>query len=222
MIKPIPYVWEEAFEEKVCEMQDVVIADSGELVLTSNVVSFGNVCRTVSLTSVNNLAAVQFTIKGTYNSVTKEETITGPNNDSIETVSLFNTITSVTADDDADAITIGSGTTGHTNWFMHNTDVPFSSASVQVIVEDSPNIEYSFNTTLIDVRGLSSFPDAVIAGIVAPNPGSANAYVTKMVDSTNSSFACYTWPARYSCIKISESSGAGALTAIIMQQGLTN
>lgn len=232
MAKPITYTWTAEDPEDVCLVQTVVFATTPSLVLNGNLstsadslasrsVSFGNVSRTVSITSVNNLSAVNFTINGTLNGRTKTEIKAGPTaGATVYTLTTFNTVTSITASANAAAVKIGSGDTGTTNWFCHDPYVPYPSLMVQVINTNGEDLEYSFEATLCDAINSYVATNASF-GIVVPNPDDVNAYTVAMDHEIDDFSACYDKPARYSRIIVSDSNGA-SFVAMFMQQGLTN
>lgn len=228
MATPIIYTWTPDITDDVCLLQTVVFATTPRLILNGNLttgspysyISFGNVSRTVSLTSVNNLAAVNFTITGTYNGLPQTETHAGPNNTTIYSVKLFNTITSVTAGADAANVKIGTGTTGHTNWFAHDSYVQVPALMVDV-VRSAGTATYSYEATLSDAIN-NYVASGLTAGIVVPQAGNANAFVRVLSASTGAADGgCYQYPARYSRVSVSASASA-AIKVFFMQQGITN
>lgn len=63
----------------------------------------------VSLTSVNNNSAVEFTVNGYQNGVFITETIAGPNNDSVETTGIYDSVSSITTSAAIDGVSSGIG-----------------------------------------------------------------------------------------------------------------
>lgn len=82
----------------------------------------GGFQRTVSLTSTGNISGVNFTIVGTdLRGTAVTETRAGPNNNTVETTAEYDVVTSVTVDGAvATATSVGSGTTGQSNWYKCN------------------------------------------------------------------------------------------------------
>jgi len=227
MATPIIYKWTADTVDDVCLTQSVVVATTNKLVLNGNlsagapysVISFGNVSRTVSITSTANLTAVNFTITGTYNGLPQTETHAGPNNTTLYSTKFFNTITSVTASANAANVQIGTGTTGQTNWFCHDSYVQAPSLAVSV-VKTAGTFTYSFEPTTSDAIN-NYVQTASTLGIVIPNPDNANAYTRIMNAATASINGWYQYPARYSRISVTASAGA-VFQAFFMQQGVTN
>jgi len=77
----------------------------------------GNIASTVTLTSANNLSAVNITIEGTLDGVTTIETRVGPNANTVTTTQSYTTITKISGDAALTAISVGNTATalGTTN-----------------------------------------------------------------------------------------------------------
>ncbi len=80
----------------------------------SSTISFFNkgFIRNVSLTSVNNLSAVNFTVSGVQNTTLVTETIAGPNNNTVYTTNAFDIISSISTNGAVTAVKAGTGLTG--------------------------------------------------------------------------------------------------------------
>jgi hypothetical protein len=167
---------------------------------------FPRMSRTVSLTSTNNLSGVNFTITGTYNSQIVSETRAGPNNNTVYTTQLFDSVTSVSANGAAAAVSIGTGTTGHTRWFNYDYNRHFSTLSIQAVVAGT--IDYTFNVTLDDVQTNSS--PAVFQPIMALTTATTNQFFSNL-GLTAFNYANFT---------INSSGTDGALVGTIMQTGI--
>lgn len=181
-------------------------------------VSFGSVSRTVSYTSSNNLSGVSITTTGTYQGAAQTDVLAaGPNNNTVYTTHLFDTVTSIHVSGAVTAMSAGSGTTGNTIW------VPFDyyrvpcHFSAQVVVGGT--INYTFQTTMDDVTTIAT--PTVQAGLVIPNPGNADAYQTVMSSATSSAFGYFSYPVRYWNVIVNSSTVAsGTLTVSAIQQGI--
>lgn len=68
--------------------------------------------RNVSLTSVNNLSGVNFTVSGVQNTTLVTEIIAGPNNNTIYTTNAFDIISSISVNGAVAAVKAGTGLTG--------------------------------------------------------------------------------------------------------------
>src|ERR1051325_5066760 len=80
-------------------------------------VNLNNIFRTITLTSTNNLSAVNFTITGVGTSgAVITETIAGPNSNTVATTGFFQTVTSITFNAAVTAVSAGTGQTGQTGW----------------------------------------------------------------------------------------------------------
>jgi hypothetical protein len=173
----------------------------------NRIASFGNCSRTVSVASGFDDSTNNFTITGTYQGNPQTETIAGPNNDTVYTTKLFDTVTSVTVDTTlaGGPADIGAGETGQTWWFKHNPYSVPSETTVQV--EVTGTIEYTLVSTLYDVEKVS-------------NPPTFES-VSDMIAETASEFGIVSVPALYSAIVINSSTPGGGLTATFLQQGIT-
>lgn len=223
------YTWTAADTTAVSALQTLAGAGAiklngtlaiGEVIgKTPVVIPFGNVSRTVSLTSANNLSAVNVTITGTYKGAVVTETRVGPNANTVYTAQLFDTVTAITTDAAVTALSAGSGTTGHTNWYLYNYQCVGSWLSAQV--EISGTINYSFQTTLDNVE--TDNTPLVNTGIILPNSTTANVntntWITVMSSSTSSKFAWLSYPIRYANVLINSATD-GTLILTLVQQGI--
>jgi len=69
-------------------------------------------CRSVSLTSVNDLSVATFTVSGIQNGVFVTEDITGPNNNTVYGLNYYDIITSISVDRAVALVSVGSGLIG--------------------------------------------------------------------------------------------------------------
>ena len=176
---------------------------NGHLAYTT-IVTFLGFGRTVSLTSANDNSGVNFTITGSRYGNPIIETIAGPNADTVETVNVFDTITSITADAAVNGVSAGTGTTGATNWFNSNYHRNVLGQTIQVVVTGT--INYTYQTTLDDVQTNTTpttFPTIV-----------------NLTAATTNQIGSYFAPARYSKISINSSTGTGSLVATFLEQGI--
>lgn len=208
---PQVYTWPIAVTTAVCALQSRTGAGAlilnGTLVNTNlsvKTVDFGRINRVVSLTSGNDLHLINITITGTLNGVAQSETIAGPNVNTVETTKVFSTITSVTTDGTVTAISLGSGSTGYTDWFTY--DKHGSVANLAIAVDATATVSYSFQVTLDDVQGNNS--------PLTFTPISA------MTTASTDQLANYTAPLNYCRIAMISSDATGAFVATLLQQGL--
>lgn len=114
-------IWPVIDVAAVCALQNTSGAGSlslnGTLISTAtpNQISFigAGFIRSVSLTSVNNLSAVNFTISGLQNGAFVTEIITGPNNNTVYGVQYYDIITSVVVSNAVTAVSVGTGKAGY-------------------------------------------------------------------------------------------------------------
>jgi len=119
MARFLTYTFPPGNTQDVCLIQN--IAGAANLVLNGNLVDkttntlnflkYGY-SRQVSLTSANNLSARQFTITGIQNGVILNETIGGPNNNTVYSTNVFDTITAISVNGAVNGISIGTGWQG--------------------------------------------------------------------------------------------------------------
>jgi hypothetical protein len=160
--------------------------------------------RVVTLTSANNLAGVQFTITGSANGHPANEVLVGPNANTVSSVNAYDSITSITTNGAAAAVSAGIGQTGFTSWFAHDYEKLVFNLGIQAVI--TGNITYSFQVTLDNVNTV--FAPTVFTPIVAMTNANAN------------QLANFTIPSSYSRMAITASVGAATLTETIIQQSI--
>jgi len=210
MSTPQVYTWPIADEDAVALLQTTAGADTlllnGALSNPNNrglFVDFGKVSRVVTLTSANNLGAVNVTIAGTLNGVVVTETRVGPNNNTVATTQVFSSVTSITVDDAVTAMSVGTGVSGYTKWFKSNKYPLASQLAVQV--DATATVSYSFQVTLDEVNGNNS--PLTFTPVVALTTASAD------------QLGVYTVPFNYCRVAMVTSDATGAMTVTMLQQG---
>lgn len=211
MANPQVYVWAVASATAIAALQSRTGAGSlllnGTLAVSTNnglFVDLGNVNRVVTLTSANNLGAINITITGTLNGVTVTETRAGPVSNTVATTQVFSTITSITTSGTVTAISVGTGTTGYSDWFTFDKHASVANVSIQV--DATATLSYSLQVTLDNVQG--------------NNTPLTFTPVTAMTTATTDQLANYTAPFTYARIAMISSDATGAFTATFLQQGL--
>ena len=118
-LRSLSYTFPAGNVTDVCASQ--TLAGAGAMTLNGNLVNKVNgvmsfavhgYSRGVSVFSTNDLSGVTFTIIGIQNGVSITENITGPNNSTTYGTLAYDTITSITANGAAAAVSIGSGWQG--------------------------------------------------------------------------------------------------------------
>lgn len=173
-------------------------------------ITLNGISRTISLKSASNLSGLNFTISGVTGSggqVTINETIAGPNNNTVYTTNTFNIITSITVNADMTGpIDIGTGLTGYTNWFYYDIHQNYPALGIQTAV--TANVTYTFQTTCDDASGLAN------SSITIQQP------ITAMTGATTSLYAALVNNPIFFCrMAITSSNTTGVLVATIIQQG---
>lgn len=205
MSRPVIYQWIAANSNAIALSQN--LAAPGSLILNGSmsfngIAAFQNISRTVKISSVNDLHLVNFTVTGTLNGAAVSQTIVGPNVGNVSTTQIFQTVTSVTADGAANAVLVGTGQTGQTNYFQYDYNRNVSVLGMNIGVTGV--ITYEVHATGGDPTS-ASFVDATVTPASAVNQN-----------------LVFTGAVNYYWIKITATTGAATLTAEITQQGLTN
>lgn len=202
MTATVEYIWPAATNTYVALLQTYVGAAT--LLLNGTGVNpFPQFIRTITLTSVNNNAGVNFTITGSVNGRFLQEVIAGPNNNTVSSGLAYDTISSITTNGAINAVSVGIGQIGLTQWFTN--DYYRSVFNMSVAVDITGNITYSLSGTLDDVTQSAPFvfePVATFVGLNADHAGNSEV------------------PVRYSSIIITASVGAATLRSTFLQQGI--
>src|SRR6266850_3299330 len=113
MARPVVINWPVTSNTSVAALQ--TLGAAGNLVINygpNGFFDFVNLTRKITFTSANNLAGVNFTITGTLNGTTISEVLAGPNANTVTSVNIYDTITSIAANAAAAAVSAGTGQTG--------------------------------------------------------------------------------------------------------------
>jgi hypothetical protein len=122
-------------------------ATSSIVLNASYPIVFPGISRPITLTSTNNLGAVNFTITGLDRFGTPiSEVLAGPNANTVTSVNYYNTILNVASSGVYTNFSIGTGSTGFLQWIPLNYQIDPFSISIQAIVFGT--INYSLFQTL--------------------------------------------------------------------------
>lgn len=119
MSRSLSYIFPAGNTTDVCLLQ--TLAGAGNLTINGNLANLVNgqvsfiqkgYSRQISLTSANDLSARQFTITGMQNGITITETITGPNNNTVYSVQVYDVISSISVNGAVNAVSVGTGWQG--------------------------------------------------------------------------------------------------------------
>jgi hypothetical protein len=217
-MRPAQFIFSAADRDGIAAAQTtagaVALALNGALALprqpwNSGPVGFmgAGVNRTLSLYSTGNLSGINFTIVGldaSGNAVT--EVLAGPNNTTVYSVNLYNTILSVTPNGAvATAVEAGSGTTGATNWYA--VDYYLDPANIGLWLKISGTISVTVQLT----------PDAFLQTTTAPSTFN-HAYLTTV---TADAASALTYPAQGIRMLVGSSTvDSGAAIFTIIQAGI--
>ena len=169
------------------------------------------ICREILITSAGDLSGIDFEIKGLYNNKPVTETITGPNNTTVNSANFFNTINSISVSGNMGAsVSIGTGGVGVTNWFPYDNLRTFSNLAIACSV--TADIDYTFQLTYDNVYGLTQDQEA---NIYITNP------IANLTNATTSVTEYSSNPIRFCRIFINSSNNNGKGIFTLMQQGTT-
>lgn len=164
MARPKQYTWPAPDADGICASQTTgaagallingALLDKAATMQGVTRVVLPGIQRVVSITSAADLSTINFTITGTdLRGAAVTETLAGPDTTptTVETTAEFHTITSVTASAAVGtAVTIGTGSTGSTNWVVLDQFVsPFN---VGLAIECTGTIDSTAQYTFDDVQ----------------------------------------------------------------------
>jgi len=151
MSRYLRYIFPASNTSDVCALQTTIGAAnlvlSGNLVnQVTNQVSFidRGYSRSISLTSVNNLAAVNFTITGVQNGTLVTEVLVGPNANTVSSVQIFDKVYSVATSGAAALVRVGSGYDG----FFPLIGIDLDRSNINYILTTSRLTVDSIDTTI--------------------------------------------------------------------------
>lgn len=119
----------------------------------SNTVSFINYgySRSLSFTSAGNISGVTFTINGVQNGIFITENVTGPNNNTVYSVQVYDVITSITVNGAvATATSVGTGFLGF--FPLININLKVSSGIINYSLSTAQLTAGSINTTIFNTN----------------------------------------------------------------------
>lgn len=177
---------------------------------------FPDLARTITLTSSDNLSAVNFTITGTDQFGNPlSEVLAGPNANTVTSVNQYNTIINISSNGAYTNFSIGSGSTGTFQWIK--MDTMNVDAQISIAAEVTGTINYSV------IQTLDTLEKYVTAGpsftyVVNTTPVSFPVTAGMTAATTNQIFYL---PSPVTALKaIINSSTGGTLTLNLLQQGL--
>lgn len=215
MSSPKVYQWIQADNEAIVVTNDY---DAGFLPLNGTLftetnplsIKFPGFSRVVTVTSADDIIAVVFTVNGIYNGQPVQDVIGGINGDTVQGVQLFDSIISITVDEDVTNTSVGIGLTGHTAWLLADYDRNISNFTFQAIKppEDLVVVTYSLICTLQDISNTTTLAELDLFDPTGD-----------MTDQGISSVGFCNAPLRYLAFNITNSNANGSLTGIILEGG---
>lgn len=119
MSRSLSYIFPAGNTTDVCLLQ--TLTGAGNLTINGNLANLVNgqvsfiqkgYSRQISLTSANDLSARQFTITGMQNGITITENITGPNNNTVYSVQVYDVVSSISVNGAVNGVSVGTGWQG--------------------------------------------------------------------------------------------------------------
>lgn len=207
MAIPVTLLWTAPNTTFVAPLQ--TLAAAGPLVLNGPVgVSIPNFARTITLTSGFNNSAVNFVIVGKdiYGNVI-QETLGGPNANTVESVNSYNFVSSITTSAAITATSAGTGTGGESIWVqLNNFSVSFQ-ISLNIFVTGT--VSYSAFRTASPFNTLPFLPP--YSAPIAPSITGATTsqYYYTAMPSTGVQF-----------VFAKNAANTGTAAIVILQQGI--
>jgi hypothetical protein len=183
---------------------------------------FLNLARKLTLSSPDDLSAVDFLITGTDQFGNPlSEILAGPNNNTVTTVNQYHTILSIGAGGLYTNLSIGIGSTGTFQWIKVNTLNVYP--IITITGEVTGTINYSINQTLDTLEYSKNISSNIGQGstlkyIVNTTPVSFPITGALTNATTNEIFTMFTPVTALQAIV--NSSAGGTLTVNILQQGI--
>lgn len=168
MSRSLSYIFPAGNTTDVCALQ--TLTGAGNLVLNGNLanpitnqVSFiaKGYSRSVSITSGDDLSARTFTVNGIQNGIIITETITGPNNTTVYGVEVYDVITSISVDDVATAVSIGSGWKGFFPLIGINLERDFINYTLTLAKLTANSVSFSVYGTLDNIINNKTYLDNI-------------------------------------------------------------
>lgn len=169
MSRHLNYIFPVANTSDVCALQDT--AGAANLVLNgdlanqvTNQVSFidNGYSRSISLTSANDLAAVNFTISGIQNGVLITEVLVGPNANTVYSVQIYDKIYSIATSGAVNQVQVGTGFLGFFPLININLEKDTINYSLSTARVTAATIRTTIFATLANISNNgSTFLDAV-------------------------------------------------------------
>ena len=217
MAKLITSIWPVMVLDAYAKLQDVA-ANANVMLIGTNrglmpKVDYG--ARTVSITSANNLAGVQFTIQGFIYDTPVVENIAGPNTNTIYSVNYYTSISAITVNNNAAGVSVGTGNSGFLNAVTLNTQI--SNFGVTVSVNVTNNINYSVFRMLENVNKITPSGNEI-------NPAAGDnefPYPGIPLNSVISTISSTVDPIQTALLFVNNSDITGSLTLRILQNGIS-
>lgn len=171
---------------------------------------FGGFARKLTITSANNLSAVNFVITGkAIDGSDLTETIAGPNANTVTTTNAFTRVISVNVSAAVTAVSVGDDTVGTSSWIPMDVRVANfkSSAAGMVTGTISYTLQYTFDNVLS-----STYSTSAVA---------FNSDLTAMVAATSNQFGYITNPVAAVRVVVNSSTG-GSLNFDIIEEGISS
>jgi hypothetical protein len=168
MSRSLSYIFPAGNTTDVCLLQSLVGA--GNLTINGNLANLVNgqvsfiqkgYSRQISLTSTNDLSARQFTITGMQNGITITENITGPNNNTVYSVQVYDVINSISVNGTAAAVSVGTGWQGFFPLIAINLERDVTNYTLTLARLTVASVSFSVYGTLDNIVNNKTYSDHI-------------------------------------------------------------
>lgn len=168
MSRSLSYIFPAGNTTDVCLLQ--TLGGAGNLNLNGNLANLVNgqvsfiqkgYSRQISLTSGNNLSGRTFTVTGMQNGVTLTENITGPNNNTVYSVQVYDVINSISVDGAVNAVSVGTGWQGFFPLIGINFERDFINYTLTLARLTAASVSFSVYGTLDNIVNNKTYLDHI-------------------------------------------------------------
>lgn len=168
MSRSLSYIFPAGNTTDVCLLQ--TLGAAGNLTINGNLANLVNgqisfiqkgYSRQISFTSVNNLSARQFTITGMQNGVTITENITGPNNNTVYSVQVYDVVSFISVDGTVNGVSVGTGWQGFFPLIAINLERDVINYTLTLAKLTATSISFSVYGTLDNIVNNRTYLDHI-------------------------------------------------------------
>lgn len=168
MSRSLSYIFPAGNTTDVCLLQ--TLGTAGNLTINGNLANLVNgqisfiqkgYRRQISFTSLNNLSARQFTITGMQNGVTITENITGPNNNTVYSVQVYDVVSFISVDGAVNGVSVGTGWQGFFPLIAINLERDVINYTLTLAKLTATSISFSVYGTLDNIVNNRTYLDHI-------------------------------------------------------------